>query len=50
MRHRKVQKCIQLYNALAMVFVHYEQIYHEAWCTFAGQVKYFQNQNFIFSF
>jgi dynein heavy chain len=38
MRHRNVQKCIQLYNALAMVFVHYEQIYHEAWYKFAGQV------------
>ncbi|XP_044272703.1 dynein axonemal heavy chain 8 [Tribolium madens] len=39
MRHRNVQKCIQLYNALAIVFVHYEQIYHEAWYKFAGQVR-----------
>lgn len=38
MKHRNVQKCIQLYNALAIVFVHYEQIYHEAWYKFAGQV------------
>ncbi|KAL3284035.1 hypothetical protein HHI36_018205 [Cryptolaemus montrouzieri] len=37
-KHRKVQKCIQLFNALAMVFVHYEQLYHEAWCDFAVQV------------
>lgn len=40
MRHRNVQKCIQLYNALAMVFIHYEQIYHEAWYKFAGQVSF----------
>ncbi|KAJ3662197.1 hypothetical protein Zmor_006553 [Zophobas morio] len=39
MRHRDVQKCIQLYNAMAMVFIHYEQIYHEAWYKFAGQVR-----------
>ncbi|CAG9816206.1 unnamed protein product [Phaedon cochleariae] len=39
MRHRKVQKCIQLFNAMSMVFVHYEMIYHEAWFTFAGQVR-----------
>ncbi|XP_072395911.1 dynein axonemal heavy chain 8 [Diabrotica undecimpunctata] len=39
MRHRKVQKCIQLFNALSMVFVHYENIYHQAWYTFSGQVR-----------
>lgn len=38
MKHRKTQKCIQLYNSLAMVFVHYEQIYHQAWCQYVGQV------------
>ncbi|KAJ8938536.1 hypothetical protein NQ318_016906 [Aromia moschata] len=39
MQHRKVQKCIQLFNAMSMVFVQYENIYHEAWFTFAGQVR-----------
>lgn len=39
MRHRKVQKPIQLFNALSMVFVHYENLYHEAWFTFANQVN-----------
>ncbi|KAG5868053.1 hypothetical protein JTB14_022256 [Gonioctena quinquepunctata] len=38
-RHAKVQKCIQLFNALSMVFVHYENIYHEAWFAYAGQVR-----------
>ncbi|KAF5281562.1 hypothetical protein FQA39_LY05097 [Lamprigera yunnana] len=39
MRHRKAQKCIQLYNALVCVFIHYEQIYHEGWSTYISQVK-----------
>lgn len=39
MQHRKVQKCIQLFNAMSMVFVHYENIYHDAWYKFAGQVN-----------
>lgn len=39
MRHRKAQKCIQMYNALACVFVHYEQIYHRAWFDHIGQVR-----------
>lgn len=38
MRHRKVQKCIQLYNSLATVFVHYENIYHRGWYEYAAQV------------
>ncbi|KAK9891390.1 hypothetical protein WA026_014631 [Henosepilachna vigintioctopunctata] len=42
-KHRKVQKCIQLFNALAMVFLHYEQLYHEAWCQFAIQVRHCLN-------
>lgn len=41
MKHRKVQKSIQLFNALSMVFVHYENLYHEAWFTFANQVLKF---------
>lgn len=39
MRHRKAQKCIQMYNALACVFVHYEQIYHKAWYDHVAQVR-----------
>lgn len=39
MQHRTAQKCIQLFNALSCVFVHYEQIYHKAWFTHAGQVR-----------
>ncbi|XP_017775151.1 PREDICTED: dynein heavy chain 8, axonemal [Nicrophorus vespilloides] len=39
MRHRKAQKCIQLYNALATVFVHYEQIYHNSWFENLHQVR-----------
>lgn len=39
MRHRKVQRCIQLYNALATVFVHYEKIYHLAWFEYCAQVQ-----------
>ncbi|XP_044745141.1 dynein axonemal heavy chain 8-like [Coccinella septempunctata] len=38
-KHRKVQKCIQLFNALSMVFVHYEKLYHEAWYDHCGQVR-----------
>ncbi|XP_045464438.1 dynein axonemal heavy chain 8-like isoform X2 [Harmonia axyridis] len=37
-KHRKVQKCIQLYNALSMVFVHYEKLYHEGWYDHCSQV------------
>ncbi|KAJ8919736.1 hypothetical protein NQ315_006264 [Exocentrus adspersus] len=40
MRHRKVQKCIQLFNAMSLVFVQYENIYHNAWYSFAGQVRH----------
>lgn len=39
MQHRKIQKCIQLFNAMSIVFVHYENIYHDAWYTFSGQVR-----------
>ncbi|XP_060520516.1 dynein axonemal heavy chain 8 isoform X2 [Cylas formicarius] len=39
MAHRKAQKCIQLFNAMSMCFVHYEMIYHEAWFKYAGQVR-----------
>ncbi|CAG9855812.1 unnamed protein product [Phyllotreta striolata] len=39
MRHRKVQKCIALFNAMSFCFIHYENIYHEAWYKFAGQVR-----------
>ncbi|XP_019756852.1 dynein axonemal heavy chain 8 [Dendroctonus ponderosae] len=39
MQHRKVQKCIQLFNAMSLCFVHYENIYHDAWFDYAGQVK-----------
>ncbi|KAB0798200.1 hypothetical protein PPYR_09193 [Photinus pyralis] len=39
MKHRKAQKCIQLYNSLACVFVHYEQIYHNAWFHHIPQVR-----------
>ncbi|XP_022920277.2 dynein axonemal heavy chain 8 [Onthophagus taurus] len=39
MRHRKAQKCIQMYNALATVFVYYEQIYHKAWFNHLGHVR-----------
>ncbi|XP_044760955.1 dynein axonemal heavy chain 8-like isoform X2 [Coccinella septempunctata] len=42
-KHRKVQKCIQLFNALSMVFVHYEQLYHEAWYEYAAQVRHCLN-------
>ncbi|KAK5645861.1 hypothetical protein RI129_004325 [Pyrocoelia pectoralis] len=31
--------CIQLYNSLACVFVHYEQIYHNAWFEHIPQVR-----------
>ncbi|KAF5272454.1 hypothetical protein FQR65_LT04922 [Abscondita terminalis] len=39
MRHRKSQKCIQLYNSLSCVLIHYEQIYHEAWSKYVTQVR-----------
>nr|CAI5817756.1 unnamed protein product [Callosobruchus analis] len=39
MRHRKVQRCIQLFNAMSMVFVHFENIYHDGWYKFSGQVR-----------
>lgn len=39
MRHRKVQRCIQLYNALATALVHYEDIYHRAWFDYCAQVQ-----------
>ncbi|XP_025829635.1 dynein heavy chain 8, axonemal [Agrilus planipennis] len=39
MRHRKSQKCIQLFNALACVFVHYEQVYHQGWYRNVSQVR-----------
>lgn len=39
MQHRKVQKCIQLFNAMSLCFVHYEKIYHDAWYDYAGQVR-----------
>lgn len=39
MRHRKAQKCIQLYNSLASVFVHYEEVYHYAWFNYVPQVS-----------
>lgn len=39
MQHRKVQKCIQQYNSLACVFVHYEKIYHKAWSDNIAQVR-----------
>ena len=38
-KHRKAQKCIMMYNSLAMVFVHYEKIYHKAWFDFVAQVR-----------
>lgn len=31
MRHKDVQKCIQMYNSLCCVFTHYEKIYHKSW-------------------
>ncbi|XP_076264175.1 dynein axonemal heavy chain 5-like [Rhynchophorus ferrugineus] len=37
MRHRKVQKCIQLFNAMSMCFVHYENIFHDSWYNYAAQ-------------
>ncbi|KAK4886462.1 hypothetical protein RN001_002733 [Aquatica leii] len=39
MKHRKAQKCIQLYNSLSCVFVHYEDIYHESWFKHIPQVR-----------
>lgn len=39
MRHRRAQKCIQLYNALCCVFLHYEQIYHKGWADNVAQVR-----------
>lgn len=39
MRHRDTQKCIQMYNSLACVFVHYEKIYHKAWFDNLGKVR-----------
>ncbi|XP_031342975.1 dynein heavy chain 8, axonemal-like [Photinus pyralis] len=39
MRHRKVQKCIQMFNSLSCVFVHYEQLYHKAWFKHIPQVR-----------
>lgn len=48
MRHRKVQKCIQLFNAMSMVFVQYENIYHDAWYNFAGQVRARYEQTVLF--
>lgn len=39
MKHRKVQKCIALFNAMMFCFAHYENTYHEAWYKFAGQVR-----------
>lgn len=47
MQHRKVQKCIQLFNAMSMVFVHYENIYHDAWYKYAGQVSFMFYSIFI---
>ncbi|KAK9893078.1 hypothetical protein WA026_023570 [Henosepilachna vigintioctopunctata] len=38
-KHRKVQKCIQMFNSLSMVFVHYEKMYHEGWYEYCGQVR-----------
>ncbi|XP_076166225.1 dynein heavy chain 8, axonemal kl-3 [Ptiloglossa arizonensis] len=29
--HNYMQRCIQIYNALISVFIHYELIYHKAW-------------------
>ncbi|XP_050311595.1 dynein axonemal heavy chain 8 [Anthonomus grandis grandis] len=40
MQHRKVQKCIQLFNAMSLCFVHYENIYHDAWYDFVAQVRH----------
>ncbi|KAL1516507.1 hypothetical protein ABEB36_000416 [Hypothenemus hampei] len=39
MQHRKVQKCIQLFNAMSLCFIHYENIYHDAWYKYADQVR-----------
>ncbi|XP_030752815.1 dynein heavy chain 8, axonemal [Sitophilus oryzae] len=39
MQHRKVQKCIQLFNAMSMCFVHYENIFHQGWFDYTAQVR-----------
>ncbi|CAG2056143.1 unnamed protein product, partial [Timema podura] len=35
----KSVKCIKMYNALAQCLVHYEIIYHKAWCELVSQVR-----------
>nr|CAD7194915.1 unnamed protein product [Timema douglasi] len=35
----KSVKCIKMYNALAQCLVHYEIIYHNAWCELVSQVR-----------
>ncbi|XP_071450018.1 dynein axonemal heavy chain 8 [Hetaerina americana] len=35
----KAKKIVRLYNAMAMILVHYETLYHQAWCKEAQKVR-----------
>ncbi|XP_075973556.1 dynein heavy chain 8, axonemal kl-3 [Anticarsia gemmatalis] len=37
--HMNTQRCIKLYNVMAIVFTEYELIYHHAWAENVGQVR-----------